>query len=246
MEEAMKELSSQGYHVARTVLSSNEMTSLRDAISETIDRVARAFRAPFEASCPESLLEQRIDNIARLDRSLAVALFHAVMADAQRDPRIDALSCHSKLTSTIADVVRPLIRTGQVIRTRAAIPALSSLRSPWHQDVIEKTSKPVGCATVRLACWIPLTDVDERSGALELIPGAWTDPLPHCTDHEGRFVVDDENLPASSSRVVSLNRGDVLFLDRFVPHRSLPVQHGRARWAVVMWVKAEPLYDTGC
>jgi hypothetical protein len=35
-----------------------------------------------------------------------------------------------------------------------------------------------------------------------------------------------------------MSAGDVLVLDRFVPHRSLPVRTGQVRWAVVMWVKA--------
>jgi hypothetical protein len=38
--------------------------------------------------------------------------------------------------------------------------------------------------------------------------------------------------------VVPARRGDVVFLDRFVPHRALPVRHDCSRWAVVMWVKA--------
>jgi hypothetical protein len=35
-----------------------------------------------------------------------------------------------------------------------------------------------------------------------------------------------------------MRAGDVLVLDRFVPHRSLPVRAGHVRWAIVMWVKA--------
>jgi hypothetical protein len=29
----------------------------------------------------------------------------------------------------------------------------------------------------------------------------------------------------------------VLFLDRFLPHRTLPNQTTRIRWTLVMWVK---------
>jgi len=98
---------------------------------------------------------------------------------------------------------------------------------------------------VRLACWIPLTDVDEHSGALELIPGTWIEPLPHCAD-ENNFFIQNEQLPASERLVVPLRRGDVLILDRFIPHRSLPVQQGWARWAVVMWVKAGSTNEQLC
>ena len=241
----MKELESQGYQLVRNVLSFEDTASLRDAITDTLDRVAGAFRTPFSTSCAGAALEERIDLIARQDPAYAVALFHAVMADAQRDPRMEALSDHPCLVPIIADLLSPLTRIGQVIRTRAVVSALSSARSSWHQDVIRKPGEGSGCGAVRLACWIPLTDVDEHSGALELIPGTWIEPLPHCAD-ENNFFIQNEQLPASERLVVPLRRGDVLILDRFIPHRSLPVQQGWARWAVVMWVKAGSTNEQLC
>ena len=234
----MKELASQGYQVIRDVLSSSDIASMRLAITETIDRVAKAMRAPFAASFPEAAFEDRLDSIARHDRAYALALFRAVMADAQRDPRIDALARHPGLTAVISDLLAPLRRTGQVIRTRAVMPAFSSARHRWHQDVVRPSDDGAACGSVRLACWIPLSDVDEYSGSLELIPGAWRESLPHASDSEGRFFVADEQLSAGGRRPIPLRCGDALILDRFMPHRSLPLHHSRTRWAVAMWVKA--------
>jgi ectoine hydroxylase-related dioxygenase (phytanoyl-CoA dioxygenase family) len=98
---------------------------------------------------------------------------------------------------------------------------------------------------VRLACWIPLTDVDEQTGALEVIPGAWPEPLPHATNGAGQLHVDEDRLPLDARRAIPLLAGDVLVLDRFVPHRSLPVRAGCVRWAIVMWVKASPREKEG-
>lgn len=236
----MSELASQGYQVMRGILSSDEIAAMRLAVTETIDSVARAMRLPFSASCPDADLEDRLDHIARSDRAYAQALFRAAMADAQRDPRIEAISCHPRLTAILADLLSPMARMGHVIRTRAVVPAFSSSRHRWHQDVVRPTDDGVGCGSVRVACWIPITDVDEYSGALELIPGEWRQPLNHLSDLEGRFFISDEEVPAARRHTVPLQRGDVLILDRFVPHRSLPVQHFRSRWAVAMWVKAGP------
>jgi len=237
----MSEFACSGYEVVPDVLSAADIDAMRDAIRETIDRVAAALRAPVSLSCPEAAVEDRLDRIAQKDRGYALALFRAVMCDAQRDPRLEALITHAKLTETVQQRLGPLRRTGQVIRTRALIPVFSGGMHPWHQDVVRPGDG--GCGTVRLACWMPLSPVDERTGALEVIPGTWSAPLPHEAHADGVHRIVESEIPDSERRSVPLNAGDVLILDRFIPHRSLPVEHGRARWAVAMWVRATASID---
>ncbi len=230
-----------GFLVLPGVLRAEELEDLRRAVQDAVDRVARALLAPFDTSCPEEPLEDRLEKASQKDRAYAGVLLQAVLADAQRDLRIAALATHAGLSARVRDLLHPLTVTGQAIRVRASLPSLAVHRSPWHQDVTDfpqDGTKPVGCQTVRLACWMPLSDVDQDTGALEVLPGAWTKPLPHRPVGDGRFYIADQDLPAGPRRVVPVRRGDVLVLDRFLPHRALPAQQGRARWAVVMWVKA--------
>src|SRR5262245_25759858 len=121
----MTSFASHGYHLARQILSPPDVLSLRDAIGETINRVARAFLAPFEMSCPDAPLEERLDRAAQTDRGYATALFRAVMADAHRDPRVEALCTHPRLTAVVRDLLHPAARTGQVIRPRAVLPTFA-------------------------------------------------------------------------------------------------------------------------
>jgi ectoine hydroxylase-related dioxygenase (phytanoyl-CoA dioxygenase family) len=232
----MTELATAGFRVVPSVLTESDLSGARQAIADTIDRVAHALRTPFESSHPDAPFDERLERIAARDRAYAFALFHAVMADAQRDPRIATLADSPRLASVLKDVLAPATVTGHVVRTRAVVPSLDSQRSPWHQDVLKASDDGRGCGSVRVACWMPLSDVDERSGALELVAGAWG-PLPHRND-EGRFSIPDDVLPAGPRSVVPLRQGDVLLLDRFVPHRALPVEPPHARWAIVVWVKA--------
>jgi ectoine hydroxylase-related dioxygenase (phytanoyl-CoA dioxygenase family) len=234
-EESVSELALQGYQIIPNVLSFPDIVAMREAITETIDRVAAALRAPLSMSCPDASFEDRVDQIAVRDRGYALAIFRAVMADAQRDPRIEALVGHERMTSVVQDLLSPMQRTGQVIRPRAVVHAFSTARHPWHQDVVRPTT--TGCGSVRFACWIPLTEVNERSGALEIIPGAWSEPFPHEVHADGALGILENQLPATDRRSIPLKPGDVLVLDRYTPHRSLPVEPGKARWAVAMWVK---------
>jgi ectoine hydroxylase-related dioxygenase (phytanoyl-CoA dioxygenase family) len=229
---------SNGYSVARQVLAPLDLSGMREAIHETIDRAAYALRTPFEESAPDAPFDQRLERVAERDAAYATALFHAVMADVHRDARLQALASHEGLRDLVARTLQPLRIAGQAIRPRAVVPSLSHAASPWHQDVLRPSRSPDSCGSVRLACWIPLADVDEKSGALEVVPGTWNAPLPHVTNGAGQFHIPEEHLPVEARRAVPMLAGDVLVLDRFVPHRSLPVRAGRVRWAVVMWVKA--------
>ena len=236
----------EGFRIARQVLSADDIAALREAITETIDRVARALRTPFAASRPEAPLEDRLEQVAREDAAYAFALHHAAMADTQHDPRLQALALHPRLRAAVAESVAPLVPTGHVIRTRVVIPAFQSARTHWHQDVVRPSDDGSRCGSVRVACWIPLSDVDAGSGALEVLPGTWAGPLPHEAGGDGRFAIAEADLPDVAPKVIPLRRGDVLMLDRYVPHRALPVHHGRARWAVVVWVKAAARERPAC
>jgi hypothetical protein len=46
-----------------------------------------------------------------------------------------------------------------------------------------------------------------------------------------------EVLPDTPPRTLACPAGDVLFLDRFLPHRTLPNQTTTIRWSLVMWLK---------
>ena len=226
-----------GFTVLPALFTQGEIDTLRQAIADSIDRVARVMLTPFDTSLPSAPLEERLERVARSDRAYASALLQVVMADAQRDARLAAVAAHPRLSEAIGAVIAPDIATGHVVRTRAAIPAFASRISPWHQDV-PRPQSATGCATVRVACWIPLSDVDEHNGALEVIPGAWDAPCPHEAVGDGHFGITEEALPAGERRVLPMRSGDVLLLDRFIPHRARPTRGLQGRWSVVMWVRA--------
>lgn len=226
-----------GFTVLPALFTPQEIDSLRRAIADSIDRVARVMLTPFETSRPSAPLEERLERVARDDRAYASALLQVVMADAQRDARITAIATHAGLSAAIGSVIAPDTATGHVIRTRAAIPSFTSRISLWHQDVPRPESAS-GCATVRVACWIPLSDVGEHSGALEVIPGNWTGPCRHEAGEDGHFGIAAEALPSGERQVIPMRSGDVLLLDRFIPHRARPTRGLQGRWSVVMWVKA--------
>ncbi len=233
VDASLRVLSTSGYCLLPQVLETRDVTAMRQAINETIDRVAMALRTPFPASCPNAPLEERLEQVAARNRAYAHALYRAVLADAHCDPRMEALVTHRRLRAAIDALLAPLVRDGEVIRSHAATSSFSPASAGWRQDVLRADE---GSGTVRFACWVPLRDVDEATGALEVAPGRWREPLSHVRDERGHVHIRD--LAAANRRVVTMRRGDVLILDRFLPHRALPVVQGTSRWAVMMWIKA--------
>src|SRR5262249_46291162 len=178
---------------------------------------------------------ERLERVAQRDRAYAVALVHAVFADAHRDPRVAGLGEHPRLMSYVTRLVAPQQVTGQVIRIRVNIPSFPQTRSPWHQDATDHRSPVV------MACWIPLVDATHANGTLEVLPGVYEEPYPHQQTADGKFYMPPEVVPDTPPLTLACPAGDVLFLDRFLPHRTLPNQTTTIRWSIVMWVKGQRL-----
>src|SRR5918996_3898965 len=106
----------EGFAVLPAVFREQEIASLREAITDSIDRVARVMLTPFASSLPALPIEERLERVAREDRAYASALLQVVMADAQRDPRVAAIATHPSLSGSIVSLLAPEVPTGHVIR----------------------------------------------------------------------------------------------------------------------------------
>jgi len=226
-----------GYDVGCDIFSAAEIHEMRHSVTDTINRIARGFLTPFDTSLPEAPFDERLERVAQRDRAYAYALLHGVFADAQLDPRIADLTTHPKLMRQVEHLVAPRRVTGHVIRVRVNIPSFPAKRSLWHQDVTGQMDLRGQSSTVGLACWIPLVNATAANGTLEVLPGVYREPYQHQQTEDGKFYIDDATLPALSPLTLPCPAGDVVFLDRFIPHRTLPNQTSRIRWNVVMWVK---------
>ena len=201
-------------------------------IAEHVDRVARALYLPFAQSHPDEPLGTRLDRIWREDRSLANLLRIAICTDAHRGPRLRELA-ESPALHRRAQALAGRALDGQVVRIRAGIAAFPEHLHPWHSDVAQDDG--TACGRVAITAWIPLRDTGPDEGGLELVPGRRAAPLPHREDRA--FAIADEALAGLARLRPACPAGSVLFLDRFTPHRSLPVT-GEARCALVIWMKA--------
>lgn len=228
-----------GYSIEEKIFDRDEIRELQSAMTDTIDRMARSFLMPFEHSLPDAPFAARLEQVAQRDRVYAYALLQGILADAQNDPRCQGLVEHPRLMERVKALLAPRRITGHALRARLNVPSFSDSRHGWHQDVADLQRRTGRCHTTGLACWIPLVDANEANGTLEVIPGHYDEPYPHRAGARGFFHIPDEALADKSREVLPARAGDVVFLDRFLPHRTLPNQTDSVRWNIVMWIQCE-------
>jgi len=201
-------------------------------IAEHIDRLSHALYLPFEKSCPDAPIGQRLERIWKSDRSQANLLRIALCTDAHRGPRLRALAEAAHLVDT-AECLTGMPLEGQVVRVRASIGVFPEHKHGWHSDV--STDDGTHCGRVQITAWLPLSDAGANSGGLELIPGRREAPLHHGGAQE--HIIDESQLDRLPRVRPHCPAGHALFLDRFTPHRTLPAGPS-ARFALVIWMKA--------
>lgn len=226
-----------GYARGQDIFTPAEIQDLQASITDTTNRLARGFLTPYASSFPDLPVEERLEQVAQQDRAYAYALLHGIFADAHLDPRIAGLADHPRLMDYVQRLVAPQRIIGQVTRVRVNIPAFPQKRSPWHQDVTDHRGPDGTYSPVAVACWIPLVDATIANGTLEVIPGVYEAPYPHQQTEDGKIFIAPDLLPDTPRATLPCPAGDVIFLDRFLPHRTLANQTAAIRWTLVMWVK---------
>ncbi|MEX0346025.1 MAG: phytanoyl-CoA dioxygenase family protein [Rhizobiaceae bacterium] len=124
----------------------------------------------------------------------------------------------------------------------------------WHQDYTYLLG-----SRNSVTYWIPLQDVSQELGGIELVPGSHqfglsdfsttNDTVEEKTSHvsPSDIVLKDE--PVSGAEAAQLNYGDGLVFSQFLLHRSLEHRHSRVRWTIQVRHSdaMEPFYrEHGC
>jgi len=97
--------------------------------------------------------------------------------------------------------------------------------TPWHQDIQAQAENSDNIP--HITTWIPMQDVDEENGCLLVAPkmhhrcGVLSIPTPT----EMIKILDEKAIP------IKMKKGDVLFMDKRLPHAALPNLSDNIRWS---------------
>ena len=234
-----------GYVVVEQALTSADLAPVIRDYENFIDGQARrlhdagALTQLFE----EEPFERRLARICEEETSI-YALIDLMYC---RLPGVFGFLRNSRLLDLLEGIIGSEIICSPIQHARAKLPeavierargtddaAQEQLRAivqenvaPWHQDaqVHLEVADPHAITTV----WVPLVDSTPENGCLQLIPGIHQDRTVYWS--EG-FGVSDERLPPGDVVTLPMQAGDVLLMDKLIPHRSTPNHTDSIRWSL--------------
>ena len=224
-----------GVVIARGLLEPDDLQPVVDEISEFIDRRARELQRAGKIAdlCEEEPFERRFGRLAEQcgEISKGLDIMH------QRGATMFAFLSNDNLLDAVESIVGPEITCSPIHHIRPKPPTDweeggndSSFHAvPWHQDA--GVMMPEAEGTNIVTCWLPLAESTREMGCLQVLPGVnQIGYLKH--QPEGGTTVVPELLPGGEPEYLECVRGDVIFMHRFIPHRSTPNRSDRCRWSI--------------
>lgn len=147
-------------------------------------------------------------------------------------PSVHALWFEPALLSAAREVLGPDLWAHELFNGRPREPHDTSQTIDWHQDAFNSRDWNIKDSRI-LTFWIPLVEVDARSGCLSVVPGSHRDGLrTGITDEFGvtRLALEQEQVTGGVP--VPMSRGDALVFDELMLHRSLDNVSDGVRWSV--------------
>lgn len=234
-QEQIDHFHEEGYLVVRGGLSDADL-----------DPVIREYEAHIDRRAGELKAEGKISDVhadAPFDRRLALisrecneiypeldimvlrgeASFHFLRNDALMDMVESFVG--PEITCSPIQHIRPKLPGG--LAPKGSDPHVA----PWHQDagVTWEDADPVFILTV----WIPLSPARQENGCLQIIPKTHNVGVrKHVTRAGEGTVIADEAMPDADPVTLPMDKGDVLFIHKEIPHRSTRNVSDTVRWSM--------------
>lgn len=240
MRLTQKELTSfhqQGFLLKPGLFATEDLEPLRTALTEIIDRKARALQA--DGLLPQLYEDEpfgkRLARIFAEYRAAGELITGEIMGKGgggYNGPAMLQCIRHQPLLSCIESLIGPDIVGSSVYRIRPKLPGWDRGEVPWHQDAGYTLAH---CDRhLIVTCWIPLVDATLENGCLHVVPTVHkAGILRHFTGgHAGFLEVPHEHLPATEPVPVPMKAGDALLLTNLTPHASFANRTDEVRWSI--------------
>ena len=225
-----------GFLIIEGLLSDDDLQPAIDELAADVDVLARRL---FEAGritstyADEGFYTRMAAIAAEYDQAPGLYQISTPMG-----PALAALWSSDHLLDIVAAIIGPDIEGGAIWTVRPKAPENVLMMVPWHQD--SGYLAPSGQGTVQPACWIPLLDVGEENGCLQVVrgghrPGSNARHKVEKTVGDPRswyLYIDEDDLPPGEQVTCAMRKGSVLFIHENMPHRGLWNLSDHVRWAI--------------
>lgn len=145
---------------------------------------------------------------------------------------------NTNLLDTVESLVGPEITCNPIQHARTKPPTAYEGRTgpsfhvvPWHQDA--GVMMPEAEVSNIVTCWLPLGDATIEMGCMQALPGVFNRGyLSHFKEEAATVTIRPEVLPSVAPMDLVCYKGDVVLLNKFTPHRSVPNVSEKCRWSL--------------
>ena len=236
----VEEFNDQSFLVVPGVLEDEDFASFRRKIERAVDFHARQLHEARKISSTyqDSPLDERLLQICleeKGDERISWLWNRQLFG-----PEIYELLTKPAILDIVESLIGPEITVNGDYWLRFKPPNESS-EFPWHQDSIyyNGSRPPEGSEhvpteqTTILSLWIPMVDVDETNGCIEIAAGSHKHGLrKYETNDWNRKIPVEEVSELGEVQYVPMKAGDVLVFHNLTFHRSGPNRGNAIRWSI--------------
>ena len=228
----------EGFLIVRGALSDEDFAPLEAAYSDLLDERIRDFvssgklRDPAEGEGFSTRLARVAEQIPVEDTDTTRALTADLDLMIARLPAVFEFFFNPNLLTPVESIVGPEITLSPIQHIRPYVPIRGDNQPgqvPWHQD--QGVTKEEADASEIMTVWIPMVDVDPHSGCLQILPGITSQGLLQ-HEAEGGTRIKPSFMPEVEPYDCIMQRGDLLFMSAFTPHRGQPNRSDYVRWTM--------------
>ena len=230
----------QGYLLVRQVLEAQVFDPLRSVAMSAINQYAKSLYDQGQISDLHKNLSfyKRLTKISR--QSQTGPLLHWNWNKQIFGQEVYQLITHSAILDIVASLLGPEITANGDYWLRFKMPTGDDSVFPWHQDSIYYNGNANPDQSVVLSersqiltAWIPMVDVDEKNGCLQIIPGSHKRGLrPAQRDGNGRQVPIEDVETWADIKNIKMKVGDVCVFGNLTFHRFLANISDEIRWSI--------------
>jgi hypothetical protein len=217
-----------GYLVAPGLLAPVELEPLRRALEGLVSDIAARLLAGGQITdpCTDAPFERRLGLLYQ-GREPDFSIWNREIFG----PAIHALGTNPAILDLAESLLGPEIQMNGDYWVRPKLPGLRSIVSPWHQD--SGSYGPPTEHTHIVSLWIPLVDVDERNGCMQIIRGSHRWGLQQAKPNaDGHLVPLDDPAGRGEIETLRMRAGDGVAFSQLTMHRSLPNSSDAIRWSI--------------
>jgi len=229
-QELLRSFEDNGYAIIENLLSKAEIQSVLNEIALVVDAKAEELfqEGNIQEKFAELPVETRWAKICEQSPQKSRAWNKEVFS-----PAIYQLFTNSKLLDVCEQYLGSEITLNGDYFVRPKVPHEDLTTLPWHQDSFYYGSAANDDTVYKiLSFWIPLVDVDEHNGCMQVIPQSHKWGLIPCKK-TGDKIEPVENVEEKGEVVTArMKAGDVLIFNQLTMHRSLPHNSTGVRWSI--------------